>query len=67
MDPWIAAFEAVIGASDRPEKLELGGFEVAEQGGVVDPAGGVGIDEADPAFPDEWLHGYFAVAPPSTT
>ena len=46
-----------IGQADGAEELVFGALGVAEEGGVVDAATGVGVDEANAGVPDERLGG----------
>src|ERR1700761_2922125 len=37
----------IIADAERPQEFNFGRFKIAEHGGVVNPAAGVGVDEAD--------------------
>jgi hypothetical protein len=49
--------EMVVGDAEVAEEFDLGGFKMPEHGSVVDPTGGVGIDELDTEGPAERGHG----------
>ncbi len=47
---------ASVADIEEAEEFGFGSFEEFEEGGVVDAAAGIGVDEADAALVTKWLN-----------